>query len=129
METPGEVKKRIRHPDRVTLHPDALVRLSEWSADLEKHLKGSRITKSDLVNFLILSHSVHLAEREIEQLKSRHFDEVRFAEWAIKELKRAKAEGRSVSLAEVLRQAPETTTDSPKNPSKERAFIKKGLTP
>ncbi len=97
--------------------------------DLQKHLKGSRVTKSDLVNFLVLFHSERLAEKEIEQLKGQHFDEVRFAEWAIKELKKAKAEGRNVSLAEVMGQDPENQKENWKAENKERASIKKGLTP
>ncbi len=102
MENAQDSKKRVKHPDRVTLTPEALTRLAEWMGELEEHLKGSRVTKSDLVNFLVLSHSAQLSEREIDQLKSQHFDEVRFAEWALRQLKAEKAEGKNVSLAEII---------------------------
>jgi len=103
MENAQDSKKRVKHPDRVTLTPEALSRLAHWVSDLEAHLKGSRVTKSDLANFLVLSHPGHLSEREIEQLKSQHFDEVRFAEWAVRQLKAAKAEGKDLSLADIMK--------------------------
>lgn len=103
MENANDSKKRVKHPDRVTLTPEALSRLANWVNDLEAHMKGSRVTKSDLANFLVLSHPVHLSEREIEQLKGQHFDEVRFAEWAVRQLKTAKAEGKNLSLSELMK--------------------------
>jgi len=95
-------KKRMKHPDRVSLTPEALARLSEWVNELKTNLKGSRVTKSDLVDFLVLSHSAQLSEREIEKLKTDHFDEVRFAEWALRQVKAAKASGQQLSLQDVV---------------------------
>jgi hypothetical protein len=131
MENAQDSKTRVKHPDRVTLNPEALSRLAEWLGELEGHLKGSRVTKSDLVTFLVLSHPAHLSEREIEQLKSQHFDEVRFAEWALRQLKAAKSEGKNLSLAEIMhpghsnpagpetdKRTPETRLVSPKNREK-----------
>ncbi len=103
MEKENNPKKRVRHPDRVSLTPEALTRLSEWATELEAVMKGSRVTKNDLVNFLVLSHSAQLSDPEIDQLKSQHFDEVRFAEWALRQLKIAKAEGKSLSLTEIMK--------------------------
>ena len=103
MENTQDSKKRVKHPDRVTLTPEALIRLSDWATELEGHLKGSRVTKSDLVNFLVLSHAAQLSDRERDQLKSQHFDEVRFAEWAIRELKVARSQGKKLSLSEIMK--------------------------
>ena len=103
MENAQNPKPKVRHPDRVTLTPASLTRLAEWAKELEGHMKGSRVTKSDLVNFLVLSHSAQLSEREIEKLKTEHFDEVRFAEWALRQLKTAKAQGKALSLADIVK--------------------------
>ena len=102
MENEQKTKQRVKHPDRVTLSPEALTRLGTWLMELDGVMKGSRITKSDLVNFLILSHSAKLSERDVEQLANQHFDEVRFAVWAVQQLKEAKAQGRNVTLAEIV---------------------------
>jgi hypothetical protein len=52
---------------------------------------------------LVLSHSASLSEREIEQLEREHFDEVRFAAWALKQIKEAKAQGKDLSLSEIVK--------------------------
>lgn len=109
MENSQDSKKRVKHPDRVTLTPEALSRLSEMVKQLEGHLKGSRVTKSDLASFLVLSRPAQLSDREIEQLKIQHFDEVRFAQWALRQLKTAKAQGKNLSLAEIMKDRKETS--------------------
>ena len=102
MENENKIKPRVKHPDRVSLSPEALNRLGNWMAELEGRMKGSRITKSDLVNFLLLSHPASLSEREIELVAANHFDEVRFAAWALAEVKKAKAQGKNLSLSDVI---------------------------
>ncbi len=106
MENSTSPKARVRHPDRVSLSPESLNRLSILILEAEGHLKGSRLTKSDLVNFLIKSHSASLSERELEELERDHFDEVRFAAWALRQIKEARAQGKDLSLADVVNAAP-----------------------
>lgn len=106
MENPTSPKVRVRHPDRVSLTPAALTRLSSWILEAEGRLKGSRLTKSDLVNFFVMSHSASLSERELEQLERDHFDEVRFAVWALRQIKEARAQGKELSLADVVNGTP-----------------------
>ncbi len=110
-------KLRTRHPDRVSLSPDSLNRLAGWTIDAEGHLKGSRLTKSDLVNFLIKSHSASLSERELEELERDHFDEVRFAAWALRQIKEARAQGKDLSLADVVNAAPGARSKPDSEPS------------
>ena len=102
MDNEAKPKARVKHPDRVALTAEALTRLANWSGVAHERLKGSRITKSDLVNFLVLSHPPELTEGELERLKSQHFDEVRFAEWALRQMKEMKAQGKTVSLADII---------------------------
>jgi len=52
--------------------------------------------------------SAQLSDREIEKLKTEHFDEVRFAEWALRQLKTAKAQGKALSLADIVKLDKET---------------------
>ena len=63
MENDQKPKVRTRHPDRVTLSPEALNRIATWMQKIREHLKGNRVSRNDLVNFLILSHSSDLSER------------------------------------------------------------------
>ena len=100
MNTPNKIK--IRHPDRVSLKPESLARLSKWIEDIQSRFKGVRVAKGDLVNFLINSHPTDLCEDELEQLGARYFDEVRFYSWAISRLKAERAEGKNSTLADII---------------------------
>lgn len=102
MENQEKPKVKPRHPDRVTLSPESLNRVGGWLSDLEERLKGNRVTRNDLVNFLILTHPPQLSEKETTELSEKYFDEVRFAEWALRQLKEAKASGNNITLAEIM---------------------------
>ncbi|MBI4402810.1 MAG: hypothetical protein HY537_01535 [Deltaproteobacteria bacterium] len=112
MDSEQKPKQRNKHPDHVTLCPEALTRLGTWASELGERLKGTRITKHDLVNFLILSHTSQLTEKEVSDLSAKHFDEVRFAEWALKQLKESKAQGKSLSLSEIMSSVKKSDGDS-----------------
>ena len=102
MDNDAKPKTRVKHPDRVTLSAEAQSRISNWMTSVQERLKGNRINKSDLVNFLVISHSSDLAEEELDGLRSQYFDEVQFAEWALRQIKEMKALGKTVSLAEIV---------------------------
>ncbi len=102
MDNDQKPKLRTKYPDRVTLSSEALTRLGAWMHEVAGHLKGNRVTRNDLVNFLILSRPPHLSEQEISELAKRNFDQIRFTEWALQQLKEARAQGKEVSLAEIV---------------------------
>ncbi len=91
-----------QYSDRIKLNQEALSRLTQWCDDLETRLRGVKVTRSDLIHFLILNRKETLSDTEFEELEKIHFDEVRFAQWALEELKSARARGESRSLAEIV---------------------------
>ncbi len=97
-----ETETRNQHPDRIKISPEALSRLSLWNEEITGRLRGVKLTRSDLVNFLILNHEQALSSSELKELENRYFDEVKFAQWALEELKAARARGESLSLADIL---------------------------
>jgi hypothetical protein len=97
-----QIKKQSRR-DRVTLDPVAVSRLNAWITQIQLQLKGVQISRSDLVNFLIFQRGETLNPSEIQLLRKSHFDEAQFAEWALKEFKKAKDRGENPSLAEILK--------------------------
>jgi hypothetical protein len=96
-------KKQTSRRDRVTLDPVAVTRLNNWITEMQRELKGIQINRSDLVNFLISNHGETLSSSEIQSLKKAHFDEADFAEWALREFRRAKERGENPSLADILK--------------------------
>jgi hypothetical protein len=96
-------KKQTSRRDRVTLDPVSVDRLNQWTEEANSQLKGTAITRADLVGFLISQHGPNLLPQEIQQLKAMHFDEADFAEWALKQLRRAKKQGETLSLVDLLK--------------------------
>lgn len=94
--------KRSRHPDRITIDPEPLMKLDVWMKHLLSKHKGIQVTRRDLVNWLIKRHSEELSRSEEEDLKGMFYDEERFLRYAWEEIKAAKARGEKLSLQEIL---------------------------
>jgi hypothetical protein len=105
-------KTAPKNPDRIVVTPEALQRLNGWLQTLEHSLKGVRLSRNQLVSWLISSHPESLSEEETSSIESRYFDEVKFAEWALRELKRSKAIGQSTTLAEIIVRKREAGSDT-----------------
>lgn len=107
-------RKRPQHPDRLTVSPEALERLNRWVADLEGRLRGITLTRNQLVQWLIMSHGADLSAHETKQVEEEFFDELKFAEWAVKELKSAQTRGERVSLAEIVSRSRTVKPEKPR---------------
>lgn len=101
-EKTQEIKKRIRHEDRITLDQEAMDRVKAWMQSLTEARYGIVITRKDLVNWVIKSRDIVLSSEEIAELTNRYFDKVRFLKAAIEEVKRANAKGIDVRLETML---------------------------
>lgn len=93
---------RAHRPERITLDVSAMERVTAWMDDLASLLKGSTVNRTELVNWLINHHDRELSAQEVRGLEQAFFDEVKFAEWAVTELKAAQARGESVTLSEII---------------------------
>ena len=107
-------RKRPQHPDRLTVSPEALERLNGWVADLEGRLRGITLTRNQLVQWLIMSHDAGLSAHETKQVEAEFFDELKFAEWAVRELKAAQTRGERVSLAEIVSRSRTAKPEKPR---------------
>ncbi|MBI3556562.1 MAG: hypothetical protein HY074_09890 [Deltaproteobacteria bacterium] len=61
-----------------------------------------------------MSHAADLSAQETKQIEAEFFDELKFAEWAVKELKAAQARGERVSLADIVACSRTTKTEKPR---------------
>lgn len=117
-----------RHPDRLVASPEVLTRLNEWLSFLERKLKGISLTRNQLMNWIIMSHPASLSQSEIKQLAEQFFDEIRFAEWAVKELRIAKARGENIRFADIVANkyssGPKNSTTSIQSKRKQSSTLK-----
>lgn len=102
MDNQTNTKPKARAVDRVALSHEAQLRLVCCMNELSRSLKGCRISKGDLVNYIILSHPPTFSGKECDELREKHFDELRFAEWAVKQIKAAKSSGEAISLSSLF---------------------------
>lgn len=109
------IETKNQHPDRIKISPEALTKLGKWNDEISRRLRGVKLTRSDLVNFLILNHEEQLSSRELGALEKEFFDEVKFAQWAVEELKSARSKGEQVTLAEII--STRRATNSEAHPS------------
>ena len=106
--------KRQRHEDRVTLDEESLRQVDRWIAQVTSATKGVALSRKDVVNWLVKQHTEELTTDELNELKGKYFNEVRFLQQAIKELRAAKQRGEAVTLEEILGTASHATAPAPK---------------
>lgn len=97
-----KVKKNSPTPFRVSLGSEAVKRITHWEDQIKQNRKGVRIKPSDIVEFVILSHSEDLSSIQIRDFQDRFVSEVELAKWAIKELTAAEKRGDKISLSDLL---------------------------
>ncbi len=87
------VKSKPRHPDRVVLKPDHLSKIQGWIAQVTSKHRGVKITKNDLVTWLIDSQPDLLSDVNESDLARRHYDEERFLRETLANFKKFKTQG------------------------------------
>lgn len=95
-----EKKKRTRtqYADRVTLKPEVLALVNGWLEQLDSEFKGIRMSRAELVNWILVNHPPALSGTELQSLKEAFFDDVRYATWILEALKEARAKGEPASI-------------------------------
>lgn len=119
IKKPKSVKSISVKQERATLNPQVSAKVDVWLKQIEDKLSGSvSINKSDLVNFFLEKQADVLSKDQIEKIREAFFDEVRFAQWALQQVKDSKKKGESLSLKDVINLSRALDTDAPKKPRK-----------
>jgi len=92
-------KKRYQNPERANLNKESLFKVNGWLEQLKPKLRGSKISRSDLINWLVTQKPEALTDREVSELITNYFDPVKALEWAVSEIKSAKSRGEEVDLS------------------------------
>lgn len=90
--------------DRVALSSESKTRVESWLDVVSRRLEGMvKVTKSDLVNAILMAHGHGLSDEEIFAIGRECFDEVRWLNWAMERLKQAKKDGSTLTMADLLK--------------------------
>ena len=97
-----EKTKRSHHKEKVSLSSESLGKIERMISSLTDQLKGSKISRSDLVNWIVEKRREELLALEISDLVSRYYCPVKALDWAYKKAREAKHSGESIDLSLLL---------------------------
>jgi hypothetical protein len=98
----NQSKRKPRHPDRVTLSPENLEKIAGWLNQICSANLGARLTRNDVVNWIISSQPVELSQQDVKHIGEKFFDEMYLLRQAIKEMKVRRQRGDAVNLADLI---------------------------
>ncbi len=98
MEDNKPKRPRAQHPERITLTTEALNRVSFWLEQVAPHMKGSSVTRSQLVSWALCNRDNGLSESEVSKLVNAFFDPVKAVLWAVESLKGRRKAGEEIDL-------------------------------
>lgn len=105
MSEENEQKKRNRFPDRFTVDPSNLEKLGRLVDQLESARRGCKITRKEMLNWVLEKFPNDLEAVDLKELGSRFYDEERFLRLALAEVRAAKANGNTGALDDFLKKS------------------------
>jgi len=102
-DKPSARKSRNHHPERITLSPEALSRVSAWLEQIRPNLKGTSLSRGELVSWIIVQRANSLTEIETSGIAARFFDPVKAMLWAANHIREKQKTGETVDIATLLK--------------------------
>ena len=90
--------------DRVILGRSESGLLAKWVEDFNGKAEGLiKVSKADLVSYLIASHDSSLSSEEVREIAARYYDETRWLGWSVVKMKAAKKKGTSLLFEDLMK--------------------------
>jgi hypothetical protein len=94
LENAAGAKVPAKAVDRVALGKEEAEKVSAWLKQLEDSTSGFlQLSRSDIVNHLIREHKPDISPREMQQIRTHHYDPIRHLNWITPRLKEALKSG------------------------------------
>ncbi|MBS1983071.1 MAG: hypothetical protein JST16_02770 [Bdellovibrionales bacterium] len=100
-ETKATTGNDIR--DRVALTNASVNKLNLWIEQLARSKRGVTINRKELVNWLLEGAPAQLANAQIDDIGSKFYDDLKFLNQVVHEMKEARARGERVTLDQFLK--------------------------
>lgn len=112
----NEIKKdRKKHFDRITLDAKTLELVDAWISQVKAFKSGVDLSRKDLLNWLVQSLPERLSGSQEKEIAMKHYNELRFLQYASRRIREAQARGEQLTLKDL---------DGP-SPSREIGILKK----
>jgi len=108
MEETTNKKSNKKSADRISITSENSSRIETWIDQLRHSVPGISVTKSDLVNWMFSIYPEQLSSKDVLSIRDLFFDEVAFAEWALRTVKEGKARGEVIKLSDLFLNRNET---------------------
>jgi hypothetical protein len=95
-------KKRYKPAERVSLTPSNVVLVDKLLSQVRASLPELKLSKTDLINWLLKSHADKLTDRELAAIERDYFDPVKALEAAIAEARKQQGMGEQVDVQALL---------------------------
>ncbi len=116
-------KKKTPIRNRVSLNSQSLLKLEAWEKQINEELSQMvKLTKNDLVNFLIEMSSNKIPQSIIKRAYETKLTDVERIKWMLTQAESAQKDGREPQLDELYKKVKKTL----KRPSKKSSGPKKG---
>ncbi len=104
-EMNAKTKPKTKPVERIAIDDQLKEKLVQLTQQANDALQGmTSVSKSDVINFILKNHPSDFSKSELKDLRSEHFDEVKFSQWITTQLKDAKLNGTQISLKELVEQ-------------------------
>lgn len=90
--------------DRIILGKSESKLLAKWVEDFNGKADGLvKVSKADLVNYLIAAHNASMSSEEVREIAARYYDETRWLGWSVVKMKAAKKKGVSLLFEDLMK--------------------------
>ena len=123
---PDEIKNRPKKPrekvDRIPFTEKSLDIIDSAIKSICEKYPGVRINRRGFANWLVTDYFQKLTPASEKLIYEKFYDEIKYLEKSLQELKKRKKNGEEVSIAKILKQAGPRRTPTPrkKEPQKEK---------
>ena len=118
MEAPLKPKAKVSSLSRVMLTEENGKHLQEWIGQLGEFCPGIRVNKQDIINWLVSTKGARLTAGDLKEVKDRFFDDIELAEWALQQLRAARARNEKLALADLVRGSAPYPSRKARSPNK-----------
>jgi hypothetical protein len=103
MKNADHTTKKPKAVERISISETMKEKLKSLTNQANESLEGITVlTKSDVINYLLKDHSGEFSNKELQDIRLIHFNELKFSQWMTSQLKTAQVRGEAMSLKELI---------------------------
>ncbi len=102
VENPKSKKARAQYGERISISNAATKKLMGWIAQANTKKQALNLSPKSMVNWFLESAPDELSNAQLKDLAERFYDEVKFLQTALMQMKQAKARGEKLSLDDLM---------------------------